>query len=419
NSFYNIRKKGERVFASNHVREITFEIRINNNEGRLLSSFIEELHRMFTSVLQTVRGSLAGNDSARVVIHHQALNNPICGLYEHRPNFVVAHTVCPKCIEKPLTPKAICHKCGSRCDVCADNEDEPPCKSTCGRREIVFSGNNTCETFCKWLFNPRYRYFKAVAHNMRSYDGFFLLNYLINQSIRPNKIIFSGSKIMYMEVGRDLHIRVLDSLNFLPMKLSQLPISFGLAEVKKGWFPHFFNTRENQEYIGPYPSSHYYGVDYMGAKEREAFLDWHGGLQGQIFDFRREILEYWDLTKRKVAAKEFVSSSIAKVPSVKNTDNFSKISIQWLQWRSKKEGVVIQHALNVGEKKLPGTRYKLDGYCAETNTAYEYHGCVFHTCPTCFPTNRDQTFHPLTRQSMNELYALTLKKKSYIKSLGM
>ncbi|OOY87387.1 hypothetical protein, partial [Solemya velum gill symbiont] len=32
---------------------------------------------MFTSVLQTVRGSLAGNDSARVVIHHQALNNPI------------------------------------------------------------------------------------------------------------------------------------------------------------------------------------------------------------------------------------------------------------------------------------------------------------------------------------------------------
>ncbi|KAL5007415.1 hypothetical protein ScPMuIL_016221 [Solemya velum] len=38
NSFYNIVKKGERVFASNHVREITFEIRINNNEGRLLSS---------------------------------------------------------------------------------------------------------------------------------------------------------------------------------------------------------------------------------------------------------------------------------------------------------------------------------------------------------------------------------------------
>ncbi|WP_370606092.1 DNA polymerase, partial [Solemya velum gill symbiont] len=186
-----------------------------------------------------------------------------CGLYEHRPNFVVAHTVCPKCIEKPLTPKAICHKCGSRCDVCADNEDEPPCKSTCGRREIVFSGNNTCETFCKWLFNPRYRYFKAVAHNMRSYDGVFLLNYLINQSIRPNKIIFSGSKIMYMEVGRDLHIRVLDSLNFLPMKLSQLPISFGLAELKKGWFPHFFNTRKNQEYVGDYPQPNYYGVDYM------------------------------------------------------------------------------------------------------------------------------------------------------------
>lgn len=82
-------------------------------------------------------------------------------------------------------------------------------------------------------------------------------------------------------------------------------------------------------------------------------------------------------------------------------------------------GIKIQHALNGGEKCLIGTRYKLDGYCADTNTAYEYNGCPYHGCPTCFPVDRGETKHPLTDQSMNELYALTVKKQVYIERLGM
>ena len=79
--------------------------------------------------------------------------------------------------------------------------------------------------------------------------------------------------------------------------------------------------------------------------------------------------------------------------------------------------VEIQHALNIGEKSFPGTHYKLNGYCEETNTAYEYHGCVFHGCPECFSDNREDTYHPLIKQSLKEFYALTLKKKAYIKQL--
>ena len=83
------------------------------------------------------------------------------------------------------------------------------------------------------------------------------------------------------------------------------------------------------------------------------------------------------------------------------------------------EGVRIQHALNGGERSLLGTRYKLDGFCPESNTAYEFHGCVFHGCPKCFPADREETKHPLTQQSMSELYALTQKKKTYVESQGM
>ena len=38
--------------------------------------------------------------------------------------------------------------------------------------------------------------------------------------------------------------QVIDSLNFLPMKLSILPEALGFEELKKGWFPNHFNTRE-------------------------------------------------------------------------------------------------------------------------------------------------------------------------------
>jgi len=111
-----------------------------------------------------------------------------------------------------------------------------------------------------------------------------------------------------------------------------------------------------------------------------------------------------------VTKREFVSTQIAKIPPSGYKEQYSQVSIQWLEWRARVDNVHIQHALNGGEKTIPGTRYKLDGYCAETHTAYEYHGCVFHGCPVCFPDSREDTYHPLTNQSLNELYALTMSR---------
>ena len=44
---------------------------------------------------------------------------------------------------------------------------------------------------------------------------------------------------------------------------------------------------------------------------------------------------------------------------------------------------------------------------------------MFHGCPQCFPEDREETKHPLTQQSMSELYALTQKKKAYVEYQGM
>ena len=133
-----------------------------------------------------------------------------------------------------------------------------------------------------------------ILSTFQGYDGIFLLEYLVNNSMRPSKIIYNGSKIMYMEVAKGLNIRVLDSLNFLPMRLCALPKAFGLTELCKGYFPHFLNTREHQQYVGPYPESKAYGANYMSTGDRVTFLKWHEEKMsdGIIFDFRKEMEMY-------------------------------------------------------------------------------------------------------------------------------
>ena len=62
---------------------------------------------------------------------------------------------------------------------------------------------------------------------------------MMRNSNVSDPIIFSGTKIMYMKVGKGLNIRILDSLNFLQMPLAKLPKSFGLTEMKKRIFSSF------------------------------------------------------------------------------------------------------------------------------------------------------------------------------------
>lgn len=90
---------------------------------------------------------------------------------------------------------------------------------------------------------------------------------------------------------------------------------------------------------------------------------------------------------KMVFRKEFVSSPIMLVPAtgLTNRDNYSKISIQWLTQESLTQNIFIQHALNAGEKRIG--RYRVDGFCEETNTIYEFLGCFYHGCPTCYPNN--------------------------------
>ena len=218
---------------------------------------------------------------------------------KHKPNSVVAHSICTTCEDSPVTSESTCNNCGSRCMICDKfNEDENeferyPCVG-CGKRQMMFKGPNTQEECCKWLISTQHKDFTVIAHNARGYDSYFIYDYLIANSHTPDPVIFSGSKIMYMRVSTGgMNIRLLDSLNFLPMPLAQLPKSFGLEELKKGFFPHFFNTPDNQEDILlNLPDMKYYDPDSMSKERRKEFMEWYEIHKHDTFCFQKEMQEY-------------------------------------------------------------------------------------------------------------------------------
>ena len=310
--------------------------------------------------------------------------------------------------------------------------------------------HNSIEEFCKGFLNDKFKEYTFIAHNSKGYDCHLVLKWLIDQAIKPY-CIYNGAKIMFMEIPK-LSIRFIDSLNFLQMPLKSFPKTFGMSELKKGYFPHYFNKECNKDYVGPIPSKKHYGCNQMKPDERTKFFKWYEERvsENYVFDFKKEILEYCrsdvDILRRGIMKlrEDFIelenidplryitiasvcmtiyrsnympNKTIAIVPEYTKTDNFSKMSIMWLNYVSTTKGLNIQHALNGGEKKLTidGKTYKVDGFCEETNTVYEFYGCFWHGCPNCYKSN---IINSKNQRDMGTLNDLTIEKRENIKSAG-
>ena len=304
-------------------------------------------------------------------------------LYLHEPNLCIAYKFCEECQESVLVDKNY--------NTC----------SQCGPNRHTFEGPNTLSNFGEWLYtknrgsqvNPVI----AIAHNARGFDSQFLINYLAERGYRP-KIISKGQNIMQMKTA---NIVVKDSLNFLPSALSALPKTFGFA-AKKGYFPHFFNKLENEDYEGPLPDHQLYGTSTMTDSEREKFFDWYEPLKksSYVFNLKKErwtycdndvficakaIMEFRDLVLQKTNVDPLLRAmTIASTTSVVYRQNFlppntiglippggyrankpqSDTAFIWLKYVSENQNIHIQHARNGGEKliKIGKRKYHVDGY---------------------------------------------------------
>ena len=275
----------------------------------------------------------------------------------------------------------------------------------------LFQGKDTVKNFCEWLLTPEHKGCIVVAHNFQGYDGYFIKEFLIDNAIHY-EIIYRGAKSLSMTMPL-FNIKFIDSLNFIPMSLAKFPKIFGQDELCKGYFPHRFNKEENQNYVGPIPCQNDYGVNFMKPGEREAFIAWHDEqvANNYRYDFREEIIKYCrsdvDILRKccllyremfrnetgidpfnkalTIASycQEVYRTNFVKKDTIAvfNNDrqlkiNQSNVAAKWISYISEKEDLYIQHGRNGGEKRF--NNYSLDGYCEETQTAYEFQGCFWH-----------------------------------------
>ena len=90
---------------------------------------------------------------------------------------------------------------------------------------------------------------------------------------------------------------------------------------------------------------------------------------------------------------------------------YGQMAIQWLTRESDRTGCTIRHQGNGREKRIG--KLPVDGWCAETRTAYQFHGCFWHGCPKCH-TDPEET-NPKNNKTMATLLVDTKKHTTYLR----
>ena len=337
----------------------------------------------------------------------------------------------------------------------------------------TFWGETCCNEFLRWCYLLSHEVdveqLVVVAHNFKGYDGYMIMEALYREHLTELHHLVNGAKILTLTIPK---IKFIDSLNFLPMALAEFPQTFGLTELTKGFFPHFFNKTENQTYVGPFPDKAYYDPQGMSTQRKAAFEEWYDKQRGKPFDFQQEILKYCqsDVRLLKQGCQTFQTHfhevtgfnpmkdciTIAQACSVayrKNwmphnsiavqplhgwrpTFNQSRVAQEWLSWqeellrrRSSSSTCVlpttavsshIVHAGNQGEYLVdhgPLQRFRVDGYDASSQTIYEFHGCFYHGCLTHFKDRLQK--HPYHEgKTMGQVRKETATKIQQLRDLG-
>ncbi|KAK3925572.1 putative DNA polymerase [Frankliniella fusca] len=225
--------------------------------------------------------------------------------------------------------------------------------------------------------------------------------------------------------------KFIDSLSFLPMPLSAMPRSFGLQELKKGFFPFLAINHENYNYEGKMLPKADYCVTTMRSKVAAEFHDWYDDqvAKDTLFNFRQEFLAYCisDVTILRQACRAFrqlfqqtagfdpmfscitLSSAcmaayrrnflqpntIGLVPDggYHGRGRQSHMALQWLDYESYKLGKVIKTIYTDREVSVLGRH--VDGYIElhlpggrVEKRIYQFMGDFWHNCPEHYPATK-------------------------------
>lgn len=363
------------------------------------------------------------------------------GVETHVPILLVSLTVCNLCycetavLAKDIVSGIFKPLKRASCAVCLDYLH-------------VYRGSNCVKLFCDYIYNTlalhasriqKNMQVRVLAHNLKSYDGRFILRDFFGRNLSSSNIIMQGSKVLCLEVA---NVRFQDSLNLFMCPLRKLPSTFDFSDrVKKGDFPYKFNRPENQNYVGKVPSLEFFGYETLKPADQQALKEFHDSIKDKddydlqqemerycyadteilliaIMAFRKKfraiagfdpIRRYFTLPSMSMATYR---SHFLKPDSLSVTPHYPYSSLRksstacrvYLDLLEEERSSVILREYRIG-------RVFADGFEPSTKTVIEFLGCVFHGCPSCFP---DRTsLHPLTRKTPEGMYQKWQQKTAY------
>ena len=310
--------------------------------------------------------------------------------------------------------------------------------------------------------DDRQRTIITIFHNLKGFDGTFIINEMYHQQRSIENQMTVGNKVLCFESGP---LIFKDSLCFLPMPLATFPDAFNLSEMKKGFFPHAFNIPEHQYYVGQIPALEFFDPDGMSEKKKKELEEWHAHQvqRGVSYDFAREMEEYCksDVALLQAGCESFATefeshagfNPFAECVTIASACNLywrkhclqentiaveplrgwrgSNVnhSIQAIKWLYYKEHCIpkqgscpdrIKHIRNGGEQKVTTATnsYYVDGYDPHSKTVYEFYGCFWHGCPRCHPANRHTKHSVNADRTIEELWRATQAKEAALRLAG-
>ena len=318
--------------------------------------------------------------------------------------------------------------------------------------EPAFIGKDI-KSFVEWVFSNKHNGFIFYAHNSGKYDTKLILEDLLSYSgvnlDEMPQVLKANGRILSLVYN---NVKICDTYCHFMSSLKKLPSTFGFAnEVKKGDFPHKFNTLENQNYVGLYPDESYYGLDQKSEEEgddiREFLLLKYKN--EEVFNFQEELLSYckddvkillkaWKIYREllfdllKIDVCDFLTlastaqaihrqkfmpkKSIAiSCKPYKNPKLLGEIE-EYLMYMELKGGMKLErdYCLTIPCSNQIFNKLYVHGYNPNTRTVYEYLDCHADGCTFCYPNEIDIS----SGTHYEHKYKETLEKHYKLRKLG-
>jgi len=90
--------------------------------------------------------------------------------------------------------------------------------------------------------------------------------------------------------------------------------------------------------------------------------------------------------------------------------------MQWLEWVAADKQLQIQHKFNGGEVRIGARQLPVDGYCTESKTVFQFHGCWYHGHHCAYNTDKktNQIKEGPGNREAADLQAETQEKSAYL-----